>query len=92
LPDGYYFGVSSGVVGRRYAIDALSDNVAVSNDDRSKGATLARQHIVDRKLDGASHEGIVHVFGECVTSDAMLSSTANFRAISSTWTRSQPLR
>src|SRR5271166_4998685 len=62
VADGADFGMRRGIVGGSYLIRALSDNRAVFHDDRTEGATASRVDVIDRELNGAGHERIVHVF------------------------------
>ena len=60
--DGDNFGVRGGIVRDRDSIDALRNDVAVFDDDGAERATLTGKNVIERELNGASHERVVHAF------------------------------
>jgi len=73
--DGDDLGVRGGIVRDRDAIDALSDDVSVFDDDGAERATLTGKNVIEGELNGASHERVVHAFSlvacvPCVTATA----------------------
>jgi hypothetical protein len=62
IANGADFGMRGGIVGGSNLIRAFGNNRAVFHNDRAEGATASRVDVIDRELNGAGHERIVHVF------------------------------
>jgi len=63
LANGLDFGVGGRVIARCDAVDALSDDFAVLDDQGGEGATLAGVHIFDGERDGALQKCFGHERG-----------------------------
>jgi hypothetical protein len=59
--DGVYFGVGSWVVAGGDLIRTFRDNVFILNYHSAEGATASGMDVINRELNGASHERVVHV-------------------------------
>jgi hypothetical protein len=61
LPDGNYFGVGSGVVGRSDAVVAAADDLAIADYDGTKWTSYSTTHAFASQPDGLAHEESVIV-------------------------------
>jgi hypothetical protein len=49
-----------GIIGRGHLISGFGDDGVVSCDNSAEGTSLSGTDIVDRQLNGARHQGLVH--------------------------------
>jgi hypothetical protein len=61
LADGQHFSVRRRIIHRRNLIRALRYDDAFFDDDGAEGAAAPGAYILERELNGASHESFVHV-------------------------------
>jgi hypothetical protein len=61
LPDGQHFSMRCGIVRRSDLIGSFRYNDAFFDDDGAKRPAASSANIVDRELNGAGHESVVHV-------------------------------
>jgi len=84
LPDGNNFSVRRGIVGRCNLIRGFRYDVAIFHDDGAEWTAAPGAYILERELNGAGHESLVHLawfrHPHCVIVKGVLTSATRARA------------